>query len=62
MKVYLYNKTDLTQKYELGIISITDSTQMRCVLGGGRSGEYYLRVAVVGKGMSDTTATSLFKY
>lgn len=62
MRVFLYDAVSLTQKYELGILHAYSETSMRCVLGGGRSGSYYVRVAVDGAGLSDNTAASLFKY
>jgi hypothetical protein len=35
---------------------------MTCVLGGGRTGDYHLRVLVVGKGMSAPSTASLLSY
>lgn len=62
MRVFLYFATNVTQKYELGILSVTSATSMTCVLGGGRVGDYFIRVLVVGKGMSAPTPASAFSY
>jgi hypothetical protein len=62
MRVFLYFASNLTQKYELGILSVADSTSMTVVLGGGRTGDYYLRVLVNGKGMSAPTDANKLSY
>jgi hypothetical protein len=62
MKVYLYFASNLTQKYELGILSVQSATQMTVVLGGGRTGDYYLRALVIGKGMSAPAPANQFSY
>jgi hypothetical protein len=62
MKVYLYFASNLTQKYELAIRSVTGTTSITALLGGGRSGDYYLRVLVIGKGMSAITNANKFSY
>jgi hypothetical protein len=62
MKVYLYFASNNTQKYELGILSADSSTSMTVVLGGGRTEDYYLRVLVIGIGMSATGTANKFSY
>lgn len=62
MRAYLYFASNLTQKYELGILSVASSTQMTVVLGGGRSENYYLRILVIGTGMSAAANENKFSY
>jgi hypothetical protein len=62
MRVFLFFASNHTQKYELGILSVGSTTSMTCVLGGGRVGDYFIRVLVVGKGMSAPTPASAFSY
>jgi hypothetical protein len=62
MRAYLYFQSNNTLKYELGVLSVATSTSMTCVLGGGRTGDYFLRVLVVGKGMSAPSAASRLSY
>lgn len=44
MRAYLYFAGNDTKKYELGILSVANSSAMAVVLGGGRTGNYNVRV------------------
>ena len=57
--VYLYQ--DGEEKYELSTMTVS-STEITCILGGGKTGEYDVLVLVNGVGMSEAGADSKFNY
>lgn len=63
MRAYLYFASNQTMKYEITILPDgASSTQIKCLLGGGRTGNYNLRVEVIGKGISAPAPANAFSY
>lgn len=61
--VFLYDAQGV-QKYELTMINGT-STEIYCILGGGRTGDYYVRVinqGIAGTAISYQSPASFFQY
>ena len=58
-RVYLYQ--DGVQKYELNALEVS-STTIRCILGGGKTGEYDVLVFVDGVGLSSPSLSAKFSY
>jgi hypothetical protein len=61
IKAYLYNATG-SQKYELTVVSVANSSFMTCILGGGRSGEYFVRVVEPSGGISAAATSNALSY
>lgn len=59
-QVFLYDVNE-TQQYELTVQSVT-STTINVILGGGKSGEYNVRVLNKGVGLSFPSPASQFSY
>ena len=57
--VYLYQGG--VKKYELNALEVS-ANQIRCVLGGGKTGEYDVLVFVDGVGLSSPSANAKFSY
>jgi hypothetical protein len=62
IKIYLDKGTNLGV-YELSVVSVTD-TQIICVLGGGRTGEYRVRIVKdpIGSSQAQKQGDDVFKY
>lgn len=63
IQVFLYD-TQGVQQYELTVVSST-STVINCILGGGKTGSYYVRVmnnAPTGAALSFASPASFFQY
>ena len=63
LQVFLYNTTGAIS-YELTVVTAT-STSIQCILGGGKTGDYFVRVlnkGTAGKALSPSSPASSFKY
>ena len=63
LQVFLYNTTGAIS-YELTVVTAT-STSIQCILGGGKTGDYLVRVlnkGAAGKALSPSSPASSFKY
>lgn len=63
LQVFLYNTTG-SISYELTVVTAT-STSIQCILGGGKTGDYFVRVlnkGASGKALSPASPASSFKY
>ena len=58
--IFLYDENS-TKKYELNAVEVS-STEITCILGGGRTGSYDVVVIVEGTGASSPSASSKFWY
>lgn len=63
LQVFLYNTTGFIS-YELTVVTAT-ANSIQCILGGGKTGDYFVRVlnkGASGKALSPTSPASSFKY
>jgi hypothetical protein len=58
--VFLVNSTDF-RSYELTVNSVT-STQIQCILGGGRTGNYNVVILDAISGESSKNVNTVFNY